>query len=333
VPITSSLGRRRFLQVAASAVAIPAMSRTAIGQDYPARLITMIVPFGLAGPIDILARFLVERMRSALGQPIIVENVIGASGSIGVGRVARATPDGYALVIGTWSTHVVNGAIYALSYDVLNDFEPVALVTNNSQLIVGTKTIPPNDLRSFIGWLKDNPEKVLAGSAGVGSAQHVFGILFENITGTRLQFVHYNLSLEAMKDLVAGRIHMMIADQVTALPEVRAGNIKAYAFTGRNRLPTAPNVPTTDEAGLPDFHTSVWVAIWAPKSTPKPIIAKLNTAVMDALGDADARQWLADRGQHVVPREQQSSEWLRIFHKHEIEKWWPIIKAADIKVD
>ncbi len=183
VPITNNLGRRQFLEAAASAVAIPAVSRTVKGQGYPARPITMIVPFGAAGPIDVLARFLVERMRPALEQPIIIENVVGASGSIGVGRVARAVPDDYTLVIGTWSTHVVNGAVYALSYDVLNDFEPVALLTNNSQLIVSTKAVPPNDLRTFIVWLKDNPEKVLAGTAGVGSAQHVFGILFENTTG------------------------------------------------------------------------------------------------------------------------------------------------------
>lgn len=326
-----NLRRRRFLQIVTSAVAIPAMSRVLKAEGYPTRPITMIVPFSAAGPIDVLARFLVERMRASLGQPIVVQNIIGASGSIGVGRAARAAPDGYTLVIGTWSTHVVNGAVYTLSYDVLNDFEPIALLTNNSQLIVATNAVPAADLKGFIAWLKSNPEGVLVGTNGVGSAQHIFGILFQIATGTRFQFVHYSIAPQAIQDLVAGRIHMMVTDQVSALPEVHAGNLKCYAFTGRNRLDTAPDVPTTDEAGLPDFHTSVWVGIWAPKATPPTVIAKLNTTVIDALADATTRQRLANLGQHVVAREQQTPEVLRNFHKAEIKKWWPVIKAAGIK--
>ncbi len=272
-------------------------------------------------------------MRARLSQPLIIENVSGANGSIGVGRVARAAPDGYTLGIGTWSTHVVNGAVYKLSYDVLNDFEPIALLTNNSQLMVAKKAMPTNDLTGLIAWLKANPDKAWAGTAGIGSAQHIFGIFFEKATDTHFQFVHYAVGSQAMQDLVAGRIDMMITDQVTALPEVHAGNVKAYAFTGRSRLPTLPNVPTTDEAGLADFHTSVWVAIWAPKATPKTIITKFNAAITDALADVSARQWLARVGQHLVPREQQSPEALRAFHKAETEKWWPIIKAARITAD
>jgi tripartite-type tricarboxylate transporter receptor subunit TctC len=323
--------RRQLLHLAAGAAALPATSRIARAQTYPVRPITIIVPFAAGGPVDTLARFVVERMQGSLGQPVIIENVSGADGSIGVGRVARAAPDGYTLVVGTWSTHVINGAVYSLSYDVLNDFEPIALLTNNSQLIVAKKAMPANDLKGFIAWLKANPDKALAGTAGLGNAQHVFGILFQNATTTRFQFAHYRVGGQAMQDLVAGRIDMMIADQVGALPQVRAGNVKAYAFTGRSRLATAPNLPTTDEAGLPEFHTSVWVAIWAPKATPKTIVAKLNAAVMDALADATARQQLADLGQQVVPREQQSSEALRLFHRAELEKWWPIVKAAGIK--
>ncbi len=328
---SDGLHRRRFLQIVTGFFAIPFVSRTVWARDYPTRPITMIVPFAPAGPIDILARFLVERMQASLGQPIIIENIVGASGSIGVGRVAHSTPDGHSLVIGTWSTHVVNGAVYALSYDVLNDFEPVALLTNNSQLIVGTRAIPANDLQGLIAWLKANPEKAFAGTNGVGSAQHIFGILFQHATGTHFQFVHYSVAPQAMQDLVAGRIQIMITDQVTALPEVHEGNIKAFAFTGRSRLAAAPSVPTTDEAGLPGFHTSVWVGLWAPKGTPKPIIARLNNAVTDALDDEAARQRLAALGQQVVPREQQSSESLLMLQKQEIEKWWPIIKAAGIK--
>ena len=325
--------RRRFLQIATGVLAIPVVSGNVRAQDYPTRPITIVVPGAPASPIDTLARFIVERTRASLGQPIIIENIVGAGGSIGAGRVAHAGPDGYTLVIGTWGTHVVNGAVYACSYDVLDDFEPVALLTDNSQLIVGAKTLPTNNLQGLIAWLKANPEKVFAGTAGVGSPQHIFGILFQNATGTRLQFVHYRSSPQAMQDLLAGRIQIMIADQVTALPEVHDGNIKAFAFTGRSRLTAAPSVPTTDEAGLAGFHTSVWVGIWAPKGTSKAVIARLNIAVADALDDEAARQRLAALGQQVVAREQQSPESLRILQKHEIEKWWPITKAAGIKAD
>src|SRR5262249_9010472 len=248
----------------AGAAALPAVSRIARAQGYPSRPITVIVPFPAGGPVDTLGRFISERMRASLGQPVIIENVSGAAGSLGVGRVARAAPDGYTLVMGIWSTHVVNAAIYALQYDVLNDFEPIALLTNNSSLIVAKKTMPAHDLKGLIAWLKANPDTASAGTAGVGSPQHVFGISFQNATGTRFQFVHYRGAAPAMQDLVASQIDMMLADQVTSLPQLRAGNIKAYEFTGRNRLAAAPDVPTADEAGLPGFYTSVWNAIWAP---------------------------------------------------------------------
>ncbi len=326
------LHRRRFLQALTTALAFPAFSRSGLAQIYPTRPITLIVPFAAGSPIDVLARFMVERMHASVGQ-IVIENVSGASGSIGVGRVARAASDGYTLVIGTWSTHVVNGVVYALPYDVLNDFEPISLLTNNSQLIVAANGTPATDLKSFIAWLKANPGTKWAGTAGLGSAQHIFGIFFQQITKTTFGFVDYRAAAEAMRDLVAGRIDMMISDQVTALPELHAGNIKAYAFTGRDRLLTAPNVPTTDEAGLPEFHTSVWVALWAPKATPKYIVAKLNSAVTNALDGVPERRLLANLGQQVVPREQQSPETLRDFHRKEIEKWWPVIKAASISAN
>jgi tripartite-type tricarboxylate transporter receptor subunit TctC len=300
-------------------------------QVYPSRPITIVVPFAAGGPVDTLARFMAERVRGSLGQPIIIENVSGAGGTIGVARVAHAAPDGYTLVIGIWSTHVVNGAIYPLQYDVLNDFEPIALLANNSQFIVAKKAMPANDLTSVIAWLKANPDKALAGTAGVGSPQHVFGAFFQKATGTRFQFVHYRGGAPAMQDLVAGQIDMLIADQVTSLPQIRARNIKAYAVTGRSRLATAPEVPSADEAGLPDFHTSVWSAIWAPKSTPKPVIGKLNAAVTDALAVGAVRRQLADLGQQIVPRDQQTPQALGAFQKAEIDKWWPIIKAAGIK--
>jgi tripartite-type tricarboxylate transporter receptor subunit TctC len=281
---------KQLLAIAFAMVAAGAASASA--QTYPSKPVTIVVPFSAGGPLDTRARSLAEHMRSSLGQPIIIENVTGAAGSLGVGRVARSAPDGYTLGIGIWSTHVVNGAIYALQYDVLNDFEPVALLTNNSQLIVGKKTLPANDLKGLVAWLRANPDQALAGTAGVGSPQHIIGILFQNATGTRFRFVHYRGGAPAMQDLVAGQIDLIVADLTTSLPQARAGNIKPFAFTGRSRSAVAPDVPTTDEAGLPGFYTSVWSAIWAPKGTPKDVVDKLNAAIVEALADSATRQRL-----------------------------------------
>lgn len=299
-------------------------------QPYPSHPITLVVPFAAGGPVDTLARFLTARMQTVLGQNFIIENVTGAGGSIGVGRVAHAAPDGYTLVEGIWSTAVVNGAIYKLNYDVFNDFEPIALLTNGSQLVVIKKDNPANNLKEFIAWLKANPDKASAGTAGVGSPQHIFGLQLQKMTGTRFQFVHYRGGAPATQDLVAGNIDLVIADQVTSLPQIKAGTIKGLAYTGTTRLPTAPDVPTVAEAGLPEFTTSVWNGMWAPKGTPKAIVDKLNAAVVEALADPAAREKLAALGQIVVPREQHSAETLRALHKAEIEKWWPVIKAAGI---
>jgi tripartite-type tricarboxylate transporter receptor subunit TctC len=321
---------KQLLAIAFAMVAAGAASASA--QTYPSKPVTIVVPFSAGGPLDTRARSLAEHMRSSLGQPIIIENVTGAAGSLGVGRVARSAPDGYTLGIGIWSTHVVNGAIYALQYDVLNDFEPVALLTNNSQLIVGKKTLPANDLKGLVAWLRANPDQALAGTAGVGSPQHIIGILFQNATGTRFRFVHYRGGAPTMQDLVAGQIDLIVADLTTSLPQARAGNIKPFAFTGRSRSAVAPDVPTTDEAGMPGFYTSVWSAIWAPKGTPKDVVDKLNAAIVEALADSATRQRLVALGDQVVPRDEQTPERLRAFHAAEIEKWWPIIKAAEIKV-
>ena len=327
------LPRRDFVRLAAGMAALPVASRTAMAQAYPSRSITMVVPFAAGGPVDTLARILAERMRASLGQTVVIENVTGAGGSIGTGRVARAAPDGYTLVIGIWTTHVVNGAIYALQYDVLNDFEPVALLANNPQVIVAKKSMPANDLKGLIAWLKLNPDKASAGTAGVASPQHVLGVFFQSATGTRFQFVHYRGGGPATQDLVAGQIDLIIGDQVTSLPQIRSGNIKAYAVTNKNRLTAAPDIPTVDEAGLPGFYTTVWNAIWAPKGTPKNVIMKLNAAVVGELADSAIRRRLADLGQQIVPRDQQTPEALAAFHRAEIEKWWPIIKGANIRAE
>ena len=327
------LPRRKFLHLAVGAVALPPASRIARAETYPTRPITLIVPFAAGGPVDTLARIVMDRMREILGQPIIIEDITGAAGSIGVGRVAHPAPDGYTLSIGIWSTHVVNGAVYKLSYDVLNDFVPIALLTDNAQIIVSRKTMPADNLQQLIAWLKANPDKALAGSAGVGSPPHVFGILFQKATGARFRFLHYRGTAPAMEDLVAGRIDLIIADQVTSLVQIRGGTIKAYAVTSKTRLAAAPDIPTVDETGLPTFHTSVWDAMWAPKGTPPPVIAKLNAAIVETLSDPALRDRLGQLGQNVVPREQQTPEALGEMQKAEIEKWWPIIKAAGIKAE
>jgi tripartite-type tricarboxylate transporter receptor subunit TctC len=300
-------------------------------QTYPSRPITMVVPYSAGGPTDTIARLMAERMRGPLGQMVIVENVTGAAGTIGVGRVARAAPDGYTISIGHWGTHVVNGAIYALQYDVLNDFEPVSLIATNPQIIVARKAMPAKDLQELVAWLKANSAKATQGTAGHGSGSHVSGVYLQSITGARFQFVPYRGAGPAMQDLVAGQIDIMIDQAANSLPQVRAGTIKAYAVTDKTRLAAAPDIPTVDEAGVPGLHISIWHALWMPKGTPKDVITRINAAVVEALADANTRRRLADLGQELPPPEQQNPQALAAFHKAEVEKWWPIIKAANIK--
>ena len=302
-------------------------------QTYPSRPITMVVPYSAGGPTDTIARIMAERMRGPLGQIIVVENVTGAAGTIGVGKVARAAPDGYTISIGHWGTHVVNPAIYALQYDALKDFEPVAMIATNPQLIVAKKAVPAQDLQGLIAWLKANSATATQGTAGHGSASHISGVYFQNITGARFQFVPYRGAGPAMQDLVAGQVDLMIDQAANSLPQVRAGTIKAYAVTDKVRLAAAPDIPTVDEAGVPGLHISIWHALWMPKGTPKDIIAKFNAAVVEALADAGTRQRLAQLGQEIPPREEQSPQALFAHHKAEIDKWWPIIKAANIKAE
>jgi tripartite-type tricarboxylate transporter receptor subunit TctC len=319
-----------------SAIALAAMFFCFVdanAQSYPSRPITAIVGYAAGGPTDTIARIVTERMKAALGQSILVENVTGASGSIGTGRVARAAPDGYTISIGDWSTHVINGAVYPLTYDLLQDFEPVALLPSSPQTFLAKNAVPAKDLKELIAWLKANQDKVSWGTPGAGAPGHITALLLQNLIGARFQFVPYRGAAPAMQDLVAGQIDVTTNQISNALPQIRAGKIKAYAITSKTRLDVAPEIPTADEAGLPGFYVSVWRGVWSPKQTPKDIVAKLNAAVVETLADPAIRQRLAGMGEEVPPRDQQMPEALGAFQKAEIEKWWPIIKAANIKPD
>ena len=324
---------QRALYRAAIAVVLAATVSTALAQSYPARPVSLIVPFAAGGPTDTLARIMAERMTRALGQTVVVENVTGATGTIGVGRVARAAPDGYTVGIGHWSTHVVNGAIYPLQYDLVNDFEPVAMIASNPQLIVTRKDVPARDLKELVVWVKANQDKLSVGTAGHGAASHVSGVYFENLTGARLHYIPYRGTGPAVQDLIAGHLDLMFDQASNSLPHVRGGKIKAYAVTAKSRIGAAPEIPTVDEAGLPGLYIAIWHGIWVPRGTPRAVISRLNAAIVETLGDTAVRQRLATLGQEIPARELQTPEALGAYHRAEIEKWWPLIKAAGIKAE
>jgi tripartite-type tricarboxylate transporter receptor subunit TctC len=321
--------RRDFIKAGVGAAAAWPISARA--QTFPSRTITLIVPFAAGGPTDVLARILAEHMRGTLGQTVLIENVTGASGAIAGLRAARATPDGTTLTIGHWGTHVLNGAVYALQYDVLNDFEPVALVGNGPQLIIGKPTLPAKNLRELIGWLKDN--KATAGTAGAGSGAHVAGVFFQNLTDTSFAFVPYRGAGPALNDLMAGQIDIMFDQATNSLPQVRGGTVRAYAVTSRTRLASAPDIPTVDEAGVPGLYIAYWHAIWAPKNTPGDVVAILNAAVRVALADPAVQRRFLELGQETPPPDKQTAAALKEHQTAEIAKWWPIVKAANIKAE
>jgi tripartite-type tricarboxylate transporter receptor subunit TctC len=293
----------------------------------------MTVPFAAGGPTDTIARILGQRMSATLGQSIVIENVTGAAGSIAVGRVARSSPDGYALSIGHIGTHVINGAIYPLQYDLLKDFEPIAMVASNPQLVLGKREIPAATLQELIVWIKARPTPVLIGTAGSGSPSHVSGAYLEKTLGISATMVPYRGAAPAMQALIAGQIDILFDQAANGLPQVTAKTVKAYAVTAKNSLAAAPDIPTVDAAGLPGLYMAVWHGLWVPKGTPADVITKLNAAVVDALADSNVRARLAELGQDLPALEQQTPQALGAFQKAEMEKWWPIIKAANIKVE
>ena len=299
--------------------------------NFPSHPITIIVPFAAGGPSDAMARILAERMKVTLGEALLIENVTGAGGSIGVARAVRSPPDGYTISFGHLGTHVANGAIYKLGYDLVSDLEPVIVLPSNPMIVVSKNAVPAKTLKELIAWLKARPSPATAGTAGAGSGSHIAGLYFENITGVKLQYVPYRGTAPAMNDLVAGQIDLIVDQTSNSIGQVRAGNIRAYAVTDDKRVEQASDIPTTDEAGLPGFHITLWSGLWVPKGTPKDIVAKLNAAVVEALADPATQKRIADQGLDSPARDQQTPDALAAYQKAEIEKWWPIVKAANIK--
>jgi tripartite-type tricarboxylate transporter receptor subunit TctC len=323
--------RREFIALALALFIISAT--TAVAETYPSRPITIVVPFPAGGPTDALARVLADRMRNTLNQSVIVENVTGAAGTIGAARVAHSAPDGYTTILGHWQTHVVNGATFSLSFDVVKDFEPISLIADCPMWLVGRNTLPPQNLAALIALAKENPGKVTVGTGGVGGGADVVGAYFQKSTDTRFQFVPYRGAAPIIQDLLAGNIDLTLTQVASALAQVRSGQLKAYVVMAKTRWPEAADTPTIDEEGYPGLYASFWHGLWAPKGTPKNVIATLNTAIVETLADPTVRQRLKDLGQESWPRDKQTPQALAAQQNAEIEKWWPIIKAAGIKAE
>jgi tripartite-type tricarboxylate transporter receptor subunit TctC len=319
--------------VAIALIAGLAATGSAAAQTYPSHSITLVAPFPPGGPTDTVARIMADRMKTSLGQTIVVENITGAGGTIGIGRVARAEPDGYTLVVGQWTTHVGSGAIYPLTFSVLDDFAPVSLLTSSPLWIVGKNGLPAKDLKELIAWLKANPGTASSATVGAGSAAHMCLVYFQNNTGTKFSFVPYRGGAPALQDLAAGQVDISCLEASQTMGQYRGGKIKVFAVMAKDRWFGATEVPTVDEAGAPGLHFPFWHALWAPKTTPKPVVARLNAAVVEAFGDPAVRERFAKLGMVIPPRDQLTPEALYAHHKAEIAKWWPIIKSANIKVE
>jgi tripartite-type tricarboxylate transporter receptor subunit TctC len=319
--------------ILAAFIALLAFGGHALAENFPSHPITIVVPFSAGGPSDAMARILAERMQRTLGETILIENVTGAGGSLGVGRVVRASPDGYTISFGHLGTHVANGAIYKLGYDLVTDLEPVVLLPSNPMIIVSKNAVPAKSLKELLAWLKSRPTPPTAGTAGAGSGSHIAGLYFENVTGIKLQFVPYRGTAPALNDLVAGQIDIIVDQLSNSISQVRAGTIRAYAVTDDKRVESASDIPTTDEAGLPGFHMTLWSGLWVPKNTPKDIVAKLNAAAVDALNDPAVRVKLENLGLQMPPADKLSPEALGAWQKAEIAKWWPTLKAANVRLE
>lgn len=312
-------------------LALAGIAAGAMAQDFPAKPLAIVVPFSAGGPTDTIARILAERMSRSLGQTIVVENVTGAGGSIGVGKVVRAAPDGYTIGIGHIGTHVINGAVHNLPYDLRTDLEPVAMIATNPQIILSNTTVPAKDLKEFIAWGKAKRSPVTCATGGPGTPAHVSGVYFQAQQGVPVEVIHYRGSGPGVQDIIAAHVDMGFEQAANAIPHIRSGRLRPYAVTAKTRLAAAPEIPTVDEAGMPGFYMAIWHGIWVPKGTPAGVVARLNATVREALADPAVQKRLLDLGQEIPAPDQLSAEALRSFHKAEIDKWWPIIRQAGIK--
>jgi tripartite-type tricarboxylate transporter receptor subunit TctC len=328
------LPRRKFLHLAAGAAALPAVSRIASAQTYPARLITMIVPFAAGGGTDVAARIVGEHMSRTLGQQIVIENVAGAGGTVGSTRVMRAEPDGYTIEMGQMGTHAAAVALYPnLAYKPEVDFAPIGTVCSQAVVIVARKDFPPKDLREFVAYVKANSDKLNMAHAGVGSIFFTTCLLLDSILDVKPTMVPFNGGAPAMNALVAGQVDYMCGDVVTGAPQLGGGTIKAYAIASRERSPALPDIPTTAEAGLPEYVASAWFALFAPRATPRPVLDRLTDALDKALDDQSVRKRLIDIGADIPRKEERGQQALAALLKSEIARWTPIIKAANVKLD
>ena len=327
------IGKSNFVAAIAAAGLSVCAAASANAQAYPSHPIIMVVPLAPGGSTDVLGRIMAQAMAERLGQPVIVENVSGAAGTIGVTRAERSAPDGYTIQWGMWGTNMANGAIYPLDFDLLTDLDPVALVATQPFLIDARKTMPANNLKELAAWLKANPDRATMGNSGVGSPSHVAGVLMENIMGAHWQMVSYRSAGLATQDLLAGNIDVLLDTPAVSLPHIRSGDLRSYAVTAKERIAVAPEIATTDEAGLPGFYFSFWHALWVPKGTPKETIAKLNAAVTAGLADPELQKHMTEMGLDNVDSDQHSPEALGTLRQAEIDKWWPIIKAAGLKAE
>ena len=325
--------RRTLLDWLAATSAASLASRFAWAQSFPTRPITIVVPFPAGGPTDTLGRVLADRMKNALGQSVIIENLTGAGGTIGSTHVARSPPDGYTLILGHWQTHVVNGATFTLPFDVVADFAPISLIADCPMWLVGRSGLAAQSLPELIAWMKESPAKATVGIGGVGGGADVVGTYFQKNTGARFQFVPYRGAAPMMQDLLAGHIDLTFTQVASALAQVRSGQVKAYAVMAKGRWAEAPDTPTSDEGGVPGLYASFWHGLWAPKATPPNVIAELDRAVVESLADPAVHQRFIELGQEPWPRDKQTPDGLASQQKAEIEKWWPIIKAAGIRAE
>jgi len=319
---------------AAALVVLAVFASAAQADTYPSRPITLYVGFPPGGPTDTLARIIADGMKGPLGQPIVIEDVTGASGSIAAARVAHAAPDGYSIGIGNWSSHVGSPAIYPLDFDVFKDLAPISLLATSPLWVLGKKTLPPNTATELIAWLKerrDRNEMTTFGTVGAGSPSQLVGISLTQAIGAKFQFVPYRGAAPAMQDLAAGQIDLSCLEASATLPNVEAGRFKAFAVMSEQRWPKSPNTPTMNEAGVPGVSISFWHGLWAPNGTPPAVIDRLDEAVMAALADPAVRQHIETIGQVIYPRDQQNPKALLAYHQAETAKWWPIMKAANIK--